>query len=505
MKSKIQGLAETPTRAGWFKQWIPITLILLLASGLYLYQLGTESLWVDELLSIHRAKSLDEDLSGLLGSRILYHALLRVWIIFGNGDAWLRGLGVLFGLGTVFLTYQLGRRLLGESTGLIAALIVALSPLFIHHAQEVRMYTLSTFIGVGGSLILTYALESPTTPLIFGWAGMRFLAIITTPLNLLLLLPDMVLFGWKFRQQRRVLLTFGMGLLLIGILWLPWVIGVALSSAKFMGGVKVPGTSAPDIGGAKNPGIFDVILQPSRFTAWSFGRANSNAIYWFYNAYSVMLAYLMGVALLNLRRSPKLGWVAAWALLPLVPLFLVSQVSRSLWVNRYLLFIAPYICLLLAAGWMGIWKRLRFGALVVALIYAIAVSGGIKRYYTVLDRENWRGLVQTITMNEQPGDVIVWSIGQRIPVALNHYYHGSATIEIKDTLAGSDEKPEVEDWLSSLPSTKSRLWLVHLKSSPMFQSIVQEKFDIQTSKKIDELGIEILLLTPRSAEAKTRE
>ncbi|NET57274.1 MAG: hypothetical protein F6K47_14240 [Symploca sp. SIO2E6] len=493
MKSKIQGLVETD----WLKQWIPITLILLLASGLYLYQIDTESLWVDELLSIHRAKSLDENLSGLLGPRILYHFLLRIWMIFGNSDAWLRGLGVLFALGNVFLTYQLGCRLLGKSTGLIAAVMVALSPLFIHHAQEVRMYTLSSCIGVGGTLVLTYALESPTILLILGWAVMRFFAIITTPLNLLLLLPDMVLFGWKFRQQRRVLLTFGLGLLLIGILWLPWVIGVALSSAKFMGGVKAPGALAGDVGGRTSPGISDIILQPGRFTAWSFGRANSNAIYWFYHAYSVILAYLLGVALLKLKHSTKLGWVVAWAFLPLIPLFLVSQVSRNLWVNRYLLFVAPYICLLLAAGWMGVWKRSRIGALVIAMIYAVAVSGGIKRYYTVLDRENWRGLVQTISSNEQPGDVIVWSIGQKIPVALNHYYRGSATIEIKDVLVASDEKAEVEDWLSSLPPTKSRLWLVHLNSSEIFRSTVEEQFHVQTSQTIDELDIEILLLTPR--------
>ena len=35
-------------------QWQAIGLILLLATGLYLYQLGTESIWIDEFLSIHK-------------------------------------------------------------------------------------------------------------------------------------------------------------------------------------------------------------------------------------------------------------------------------------------------------------------------------------------------------------------------------------------------------------------------------------------------------------------
>ncbi|NEO02863.1 MAG: hypothetical protein F6K50_48320, partial [Moorea sp. SIO3I7] len=112
-------------RGNWFRPWIPITLILLLATGLYLYQLGTESLWVDELISIHRAKHLERVFSD---TRPLYHILLQVWMIVNSSDAWLRGLCVVFAIGTIFVTYRLGRRLIGESTGLIAALIVALSP-----------------------------------------------------------------------------------------------------------------------------------------------------------------------------------------------------------------------------------------------------------------------------------------------------------------------------------------------------------------------------------------
>ncbi|NEO42234.1 MAG: hypothetical protein F6J90_40305 [Moorea sp. SIOASIH] len=488
----------------WFRPWMPITLILLLATGLYVYQLGTESLWVDELISINRAKHLERVFSD---TRPLYHILLQVWMIVSSSDTWLRGLCVVFSIGTVFVTYQLGRRLIGESTGLIAALIVALSPLFIHHAQEVRMYAPSTFFGVAGTLILTHALERPTTPLLLGWAALRFLAIISTPLNVALLLPDIVVFGWKYRNQPRVLFRFGVGLLLIGILWLPWVFPLVTKSAKFMGGVKVPGTSVPDLGGRTSPGVVDVIMQPGRLTAWPFGRANSNAIYWFYNAYSVMLTCLLGVVLFNKPRSAKLGWIAAWAFLPLVLFFSVSQVSRSLWVNRYLLLAAPYLFILLAAAGIGIWRRWRIGALVIALIYAIAVGGGLKRYYTVLDRENWRGLVETIATKEQPGDVIVWSIGQRIPVALNHYYHGSTTIEIKDVLPRSVRKNDqeaIEGWVNSLPPTQSRLWLVYVKSSKLFRSVVKEQFQIEAQEKpID--GIEIFLLKPRSAEKTSQE
>ncbi|NEO91442.1 MAG: hypothetical protein F6K56_14845, partial [Moorea sp. SIO3G5] len=156
MKAEKLNSAETSIQADWLWQSIPIALILLLAAGLYLYQLGTESLWVDELYSVNDAKRLPDRLSLM---RPLYYILLWLWMQFGSSDAWLRGLSVLFGLGSVFLTYQLGRRVAGKATGLIAALLLALSPLFINFAQMVRMYTLGTCLGLGGTLALVHALE----------------------------------------------------------------------------------------------------------------------------------------------------------------------------------------------------------------------------------------------------------------------------------------------------------------------------------------------------------
>ncbi|NET17663.1 MAG: hypothetical protein F6K08_34985, partial [Okeania sp. SIO1H6] len=108
-----------------WQQWLPIALILLLATGLYLNQLGTESMWVDELYSINDAKG---NIS-LYGIRPIYFILLKFWMLFGTSDSWLRSLSVVFGLGSVFLTYQLGCRIAGTTIGLIASLLLTLSPL----------------------------------------------------------------------------------------------------------------------------------------------------------------------------------------------------------------------------------------------------------------------------------------------------------------------------------------------------------------------------------------
>lgn len=499
MKAKTQVASESAIKADWLRQWMPITLILLLAAILYLYHIGTESLWIDELFSVLDAKQLK-----LNAVRPLYFMLLHVWMLFGTSDAWLRGLGVLFGLGSVFLTYQLGRRLAGELTGIVAALLLAVLPLFINHAQEVRMYTLSTFLCLGGTLILTDVLERPNTASIGWWAGMRLLAILTTPLNITLLLPDIVLFGWRFRHQRRALLNFGKWLLLLGILCIPTAIGMVFATPGFM---------SDWVAFLPKPGVFDILFTLATFTGWTFDPP-FKAIAPFYiniyfKLYALTLLGLLSLALLN-KKNPRLLWVAAWAFLPSAIIFTISRVSSSIWVDRYLLFVCPYVLILLAAGFTQIWRRQRTVAIVLVLVYALTLSGAIDRFYRVQDREDWRTVMQTIAFNEKPGDIIGLPTNNSRPLlAIAHYYHGSAPLQAIDILAKTD-KSSVEQVFRTLPPIKSRLWLIfrvnpNLKLQlnqqqqlEMFHTVVREQFNVQKLWTFQ--GLELFLVQPLSAK-----
>ena len=498
MNSNLNKHLERVTQKQRSSHWIIISLILILAAGLYFYELEAESLWVDELLSIDDAKNLDfNQLITGKNSRPLYYILLRFWMMLGDSEAWLRGLCLLFSLGSVFLIYQLARRLLGEPTATIASLIATVSPLFIHHAQEVRMYAPSTFFTLGGSLLLTYVLEKPTPRLMGLWAGARLLGILTTPLNLLMLLPDTVLFAWKFRDRPPMLFRFGVCLGAIALLWLPVAIPFATDFApKFMGLGQVAVVANQSAMVSTKPGIFDATFQLVRFTVWPFGRPISEAIYWFYKFFALILAGLLAIALL-IKRKKAIGiyWLAAWGFLPLVPLFITSQLSRSLWKNRYLLFTSPYLFILLAAGIIYVWHRWRLGAIAIAFIYTVAIAGGLMRYHKVLDRADWRGLVQTIEAKEQPGDTIVWALNQMRPVALNHYYDGSASIVIESAPPCSIDEgiTTLEQCLSELPSTSGRFWLVcpfSEDNSEILCPLSEEKSEILRTVLIQQFDIE---------------
>ena len=71
---------------------LPILAVLAIGFALRLYQVGTESLWIDEGYSLRDARA---SLS-LLDARPLYYNMLHWWMRFGESEAWLRMPAVIF-------------------------------------------------------------------------------------------------------------------------------------------------------------------------------------------------------------------------------------------------------------------------------------------------------------------------------------------------------------------------------------------------------------------------
>ncbi len=127
--------------------------ILALASFLRFAWLGHVSFWHDEIGAIELARepgprALIRSLIELDATRAPLHPLmLQGWIaIVGHSDFAARALSALFGIASVAMIYRLGRQLHSEAVGVVAAWLLALSPLAVHHSREVRMYSLLVFL-----------------------------------------------------------------------------------------------------------------------------------------------------------------------------------------------------------------------------------------------------------------------------------------------------------------------------------------------------------------------
>lgn len=474
-------------------RWLPITSILIAATVLFTYQLEGEGLWLDELTSIQDADQ------GLLAAyrenqlRPLYYFLLMFWMRFGSSDAWLRSLSVIFAIVSVFLIYRLGRRLSGEAEGLMAALLLTVSPLFINHAQEIRMYVLSLCLGLAGTLFLTDALlterpQRPSQRALAGWSLFRLLAIYTVPLNVTLLLPDVLIICLRFRRERAVLFSFGKWLLLLIVLWSPSILSVVQESSPSSNFAAHHSDAAP-------PGLGRLIRPLKFFTVWPF-EAQENAIAaLFYKVFTLLLSGLIGAALIGKHKSPALLWVTAWFILPLLPIVVFSYISTPIWVNRYLLFVIPYLFILLAAGFTRLWRQWKIAAVVMGIAYLIAAGGGLVHYYTVQERPDYKFNIATIEQYEQPGDAIVWGYHYLKP--LNRYYDGDMDVQWRPTY-DIKTPADMQQWISQMPAGYDRWWLVIDYTAPIeaeFESALAQSYTVE--KTFDyERGSQVMLLSP---------
>ena len=145
---------------------------MLVALLLRLFHITQESLWWDEYTShvYLGASSLAEFLSlnRTLDPLTLpaYYSLEYLWTHYVHDSVLsLRLMSIGIGLATLPLVYALGRRFCGYRAGLVAAALLVLSPVHIHHSQGIRMYVLFVFLAVAAVWSFVQLLDRPRS----GW------------------------------------------------------------------------------------------------------------------------------------------------------------------------------------------------------------------------------------------------------------------------------------------------------------------------------------------------
>jgi 4-amino-4-deoxy-L-arabinose transferase-like glycosyltransferase len=125
-------------------EWLALGGMTVAALALRLYRLG-EGLWLDEILTLTDFVRLP--LGGIFTSfpnqnqHMLYSLLARVSVeLFGESAAALRLPSVLFGAGSVWALYLLGRMLIGARPAMLACLLMTLSYHHIWFSQNARGY-----------------------------------------------------------------------------------------------------------------------------------------------------------------------------------------------------------------------------------------------------------------------------------------------------------------------------------------------------------------------------
>jgi mannosyltransferase len=124
--------------------------ILFLGLLVRLFRIDHQPFWLDEALTSQRIHlGLNELIADSFTNRHMptYFLLLQFINQFAHsGDAWLRVPSALFGAMSAGVVFAIAYRMGGRAAGMIAGLLMALSPLQVQYGQEARSYTLVTLL-----------------------------------------------------------------------------------------------------------------------------------------------------------------------------------------------------------------------------------------------------------------------------------------------------------------------------------------------------------------------
>lgn len=176
----------------------------------------------------------------------LYFLALGIWrTVAGESRLALRALTVFGGLLTAAATYRIGADWFGRRTGLYAALVLAVLDIAIYYGQEVRHYGWLTLFAALSWLFFLRLLRVPNRPAALGYILSSAAMLYTLYFGALVLLAQGITWllwrvGW--REKLRIVGAW----LVIGLLYLPWLIVILQQQAAFLGdGISgYPGTIA---------------------------------------------------------------------------------------------------------------------------------------------------------------------------------------------------------------------------------------------------------------------
>ncbi len=126
-------------------RWGAPLLVFVAALVPRLIDLGRRPFWLDEVFTLQRA-SLPP--AALVHDSLVNHhmpsffLMLSPLIRLGDPQLWLRLPPAVFGALAVMLVYLIGSRVAGRMAGVLAALVLGLSPSALAFSQEARSYTM---------------------------------------------------------------------------------------------------------------------------------------------------------------------------------------------------------------------------------------------------------------------------------------------------------------------------------------------------------------------------
>lgn len=371
-----------------------LLLVFLVGLAFRVVLLGSKSLWLDEANSLRVAQIGQELLwSGKSEGYHppLFYLLVEWWACFRQDEFFLRLLAAIPGALSVLLTYFLAKEWGDDATGLLAASLVAFSPLLVWYSQELRPYALLSFLSLLTILALSRILRRPTliwwSIFVLGMTAMLYMHYLSVTIIIVQFLLVM-LYTTKWTSLGGWLAGLGLSFLA----WIPWLrtpsagrfLDLALSERNYLVSLIVA-----RLGISWYPAYALILLFGVALLCILFG---------------LSLRWLVRNAALQSRCRTllKSGWICTLFMVTFLLFVIGSVVPRAYSIKRQLVMFAPF-AFVLFSWWASRYRpsRIFWAMLLLASILGASVN------VAVIPKPQWRELDAYLSAQYEQTDIVL--------------------------------------------------------------------------------------------------
>jgi 4-amino-4-deoxy-L-arabinose transferase-like glycosyltransferase len=410
----IGNIRETLFQSRYLQLLLSLTLI---GAFLRLYNLGYNSLWLDEVSTLNIAvKSIPDIWQAMTAGEFnppLFYWVEHVMLIFGNSEVVLRFIPAVLGILTIPLIYLVGREFVDRNVGIIAAAAFAFSPFLIYYSQEARAYSMMLFFVTFSMVFYFRALKNNN---IKDWALFGILSALAfwSHFYALVVIGALILYALyelvpKIRGNLSVAKPFVAAGVLFGIICLPLILVTIQLFAKRTASAPTFGIQGPDL-----------IIA-------TFEQISGSEV----AMYLLLLLFIAGIVqAFLLNKNKGIFLVTLTVLTFVISNFLSYRIPMQ---PRYLIFLTIVFFIAIALSHKLLLTLVNSRGLVYGFIVLLVVINTpmLAGYYSGFTKEDWRGFATELQQVTRDGDFVAVVPGY-VSQPLDYYYSNTTdhTIEL---------------------------------------------------------------------------
>lgn len=473
MATTATDIVRSAPRALRINTFVWLELMMLFCVGLSLFFLSGQSLRLDEAQSLWQSGRSVPGILNLVAEDVhvpLYHVILHYWrLVLGDGVLTARLLSLLFYLASIPALYALGELAYSRKIGLFAALLLTVSPFMNWYGNEIRMYTLFTFLTILNQYFFISLWKRSdhwswlgyfATALLGVYSHYFFFVVLTVQAVFYLFRRDLFPKGSFVRLAAVALIVL--------VAFAPWAWDVW---SQGLAGNQEPVLPAPT-----------TVNLFSTFAQFLFGFQDDHLNTFMLSLWPI--AVILGLLSLrkNMRPSLETEYFVTTILVSVAVMFVGSLLVQPVFVSRYLIFTVPSLFLVLSSVFNAYAPRLRRVA-TVGLVSLMLIMLAVEIWSPATPvKEDYRAATDYLNTHAAAQDVVVVSAPFTL-YPVEYYYRGDAPLsslpiwnQYAHGAIPAYSASELQSDATTLTNAHQYLWLL-LSYDQGYNADVKDYFD----------------------------